>query len=634
MDEETLLDFFTDMIRSSIVASVLNIADILTIIDSTIDRLVKPENVSSEKARIDYIIREVSKELSKYLSKKLLMGLVTYEVATNYSTSKNYDEFKQKVVEAVYSVKSRYNIPDNVFESIKEIFNDPVVEESFYESKEESEQFELSLPIHLIIEDELVELEQDIDVSFLQVNIQFDKKNIRELVYETIPSQRTLINKYLIVSISPKWYFFFKDKKELKMYIRKRVIKTLLTILKSLDIKDNAITLDEIAKKIARKKKIDLTALSNEELLKVLEKVISEIENEEPGEKADILSDLLAEMSRRVLSKDERKRFTELLTDILRSINSDQHKSHTEKLKIRSLADLISANVHNIELTDDLIREIMKISVSYADTIYKGKAEEIGEADPFTAIKLLAEAGISRKYKELLFKYIELAKQLKLSTIRQKVTGRKRIDYTRTMFATVKYRVPKLIKYDELKGLSNIAFVIDMSGSMFTEYKVKFDKHIEERVTQVKMALLTAYIFMKALEEFGYDNIRIYLFANKIIDVSNYTVDTYLKIVDNPHILSNVIGAGTELTGTLMKLPKIIEPETTVFLITDTGDASVTPELVRFVKEKFRDFIVVCPERALETKRTFKDANVEIIEFLSFEELFEKLAKRIENMID
>lgn len=624
MDE--IMELIEAMTRVSLSREVFNLYELGEISDDIIDNLID----NNYDVSIETVYQEVSKELSKGISKHLFKLIVLNELEIAYNISNNYDQFKKILINSVAErIKKRenaqyyLNLLENIVDNIKS---------EYEESKQIQKDFDVVLPILTAVEDKFNNIE--VEKPLVNFTITYNDMELR-YVLSIFTSQREIVNKYIMIKTNPKWYMLFPTKDRMKDYFREKIIKYYVDISKRFS-EAPAISMDELEKNILSNKRVSFSTLSNEELLELFERLVNNDkvkQSQNVGDLVSYIDQLLEEFSKRSLSEEQRKRFTKLLAQYLSYMNNIKRKVDEDIKKTKVVKDLISENLHNIEITDEFMREVMKISQGFADAIYAGKAEEIAEEDPMKALELLSNVTNIEQYEDLVSEYINRIKELKLSQVMEKVRGTRFIDYKRTIYKTVKYRVPILTKYEQKKSLNNVYITIDASGSMETSFNFRFSR-AEKELTQLKVAVLTSYIILRAMQEVGADNFKLYLFAEKMVDLTDLQLRDILKLLSKPEVLHEIVGAGTELAGALLRISKKVESDSTLILITDTGDSSVTPELVRVIKDRVKTLVVMSPEKYFdETARAFKKAGVEVFKYNSFDEMLDKFIKIIDSQI-
>ncbi len=624
MDE--IIELIEAITRVSLSREVFNLYELGEISDKTIDKLIDEKY----DITIDEIYRQVSEELSKGISKHLFKLIVLNEIEYAYNISTNFEEFRKIIIDNVTRKIKNYENTQYFLTILDKIINS--TREAYEESKSMQNDFDVVLPILSAFENELNNA--IIDKKLVNFTLSYNDMELK-FVLTMFATQRELVNKYIMIKSNPVWYMLFPSKEKMKDYFREKIIKYYIEISKRFS-ESPAVTINDVEKGILSNKRVSFTTLSNDDLLELFERILNNDKVKQSQNVGDLVSyvdQLLEEFSKRSLNEEQRKKFTKLLTQYLSYLNSIKRKVDEDIKKTKVVKDLISENLHNIEIDDEFMREITKMSKTFADAIYAGKAEEIAEEDPLKALELLTNVSDIKEYEDLVSEYINRIKELKLSQIMEKVKGTRFIDYKRTIYKTVKYRVPILTKYEQKKSLNNVYITIDASGSMESQFRFSFGR-TEKEMTQLKVAVLTSYIIVKAMQEVGADNFKLLIFAEKMIDLTDLQLSDILKLVSKPEILHDVIGGGTELAGALLRISKKVESDSTLILITDTGDSSVTPEIVRMVKDRVKALVVMSPESYFdETTKPFKQVGIEVFKYSSFNEMLEKFIKIIDSEI-
>lgn len=372
------------------------------------------------------------------------------------------------------------------------------------------------------------------------------------------------------------------------------------------------------------------------------------------------LIDMLNKLSNSRLSASQRKRFTQLVKELLRigketakklSMSSDSLHKQEKKALLQSLSNAIKNNLHNVNVDDELLDLAGQFdeslgqdySTGLSGGMFASAIDDIEKVDINEAMNQLVKMNKEwiQKYKELFEKLIDEIIDLKSKEIGYVISSSgKKIDYRRSIRRTLNNAgIPVIVKKNRDKALGDFIFVLDASGSMYDYLRLKssswyetneIQKRLNKRITQYQTGLITAYVLGEAIKRVGEGDYKIIVFANKMTDLSNASLDVILYLINNPEELNRHIGSGTNLRPTLLKLIKsYLDEDMNVVLFTDTGDDSVwdTFTLTKLKENSMKVGVFCAGEFFKDTAAAFAKAGIPVFSFSSFEELFE-LMKR------
>lgn len=366
------------------------------------------------------------------------------------------------------------------------------------------------------------------------------------------------------------------------------------------------------------------------------------------------LVDMLNKLSNANLSASQRRKLTKMIKDILKLANNVARESgglttdrKSKKTQLQNLSQAIKNNLHNLDIDDELLSMAQQLddalgqdySSGLAGGMYASLIDKIEKVDIDKALNQLVKMNREwiRKYRDLFEKLISEIIELKTKEVGYYVnpTGRK-IDYRRTIRRTLSNAgIPTIVKRERERVIGDFIFILDASGSMHDVVELKnaswtqrdqIKKRLSNRLTQYQTGLITAYVLGEAIRRLGDGDYKIIVFANKMVDLSNVSLDVLVYLITNPEELNKYIGGGTNLRPTILEIIRsYLDEDMNVVLFTDTGDMSVWDTFtLRKLRENSKKVAVFCAgDFFRDTAEAFGRVGIPVFSFNTFEDLFE-----------
>lgn len=470
----------------------------------------------------------------------------------------------------------------------------------------------------------------------LDIKLSLTDNDILDIISLSFVSLREKELRVKLFKTKPYWWLLTDDKDRLVKFLISKLM-TMLDSTSSLSQTVPAPSLDDLVKVIKQGSIPPVSEMSNKELLDLLD-LISRTKSGKPSPGAlsknlntnnlTALQEILKELASRVLSNSERRRFTEFIKTLLDFLNNADFQGMSDvKSKMEML---IVKNFHNMEVDNDLIDKMTAFNESMGYGLFHSNIDKIVEADPNILIKMLTIID-HRKYDDLFNSIVDKLLDLALTKTTFIETGHKKfIDYRRTIYATLKNaEVPKVVYMERQDTIGDISIIIDASGSMRSGVSRYYKK--KELMDAIQVSVVTSYLFIRAVKTFGNQNYKLLMFADKIVDLTDFSLEQVISLVKNDEALSNILGGGTNLYPALKYVEeKVANPDMNIIMITDTGDTAVAEKgaVLKRIKEKSKTFAVVCPSDFFEeTAPAFTKAGIPILKYDSFEELIDNIKK-------
>ena len=615
-NNKDVINLDTDMIIKMINSSLAKVMQVTRFNLSDLRKIVSTIVESSEwmdenENRIDVIYDKISNAVSRELSYRVLSEKLESVVDEHFRDGNNMHGIVDKVVETINGLYGEEILTKDDVAPFLDRISGQIEDES------DPRQVKYTIYNDLIVPVINTALSHKM---LLNMRLAYDNNELVRILSRSYISTREIKYTYQMMKVYPDWRLVFSSAEEFINYIISRIKEIVVESYVLPYIPKGTLSKDEIINAIVSNTIVDFHLLSNEQLLEILEELFKN-KNTVSMVKGSIeaINMLLQELSKRILNEEQRKRFTNILKEMLDVVDvNDRHSNDVAEVMKSS----IYVNLHNIELDEELIENLKRaFSEDFADVIYMSKVKEIREVDPEKALEIIANVNNPLRYKELINETINLLMDIKISEMSSYVNGDKFIDYRRTIVQTIKnIGIPKIMKKEKEKVFGRFVGVLDASGSMFTSIRREKDW------TQIKIGLLTLYIFANAVKQVTGQDYKLYIFADNYIDITEMPLHVIMDMVENPSRLSDVLGGGTELEAMLKKLSKVVDSEDNVFLISDTGDANVSETTLKILKRKTKSIAVFCPDSYFnETAKVFEKAGIPVNSYNSFSELFKKM---------
>jgi len=371
------------------------------------------------------------------------------------------------------------------------------------------------------------------------------------------------------------------------------------------------------------------------------------------------LVNMLNKLSSSNLTEAQRKRFTEVVKQLMKKAINEANKLGTSvdnllsndnvKLaKLRAFKDAIKNNLHNLKVDDELLNMAQQLDDALGDSssggglaggMFASQLHEIEQVDLNDALNQLAKMNKEwiRKYRDLFDRLISEIIELKSKEIGHLLNPHGRfIDFNATINKTIKNAgILTIVKKDTDQAIGDFLFILDASGSMHDYVELKnaswskskeLKNALNNRLKQYQIGLITAYVMGEAIRRVGEGDYYIIVFADRMVDLSNAPLDTILLLIQNPGELNKYIGGGTNLAPVLLKIiNSYMNNDMNVVLFTDTGDASVwNTFILEKLKENSKKVAVFCAGDFFhDTAEAFRKSGIPVFAFNDFEDLFE-----------
>lgn len=473
-----------------------------------------------------------------------------------------------------------------------------------------------------------------------RLNIKFkltkaDVVNILSLFFINIREREMRLR---LFETKPYWWLIAPDEERIKKYLITKLV-TMLDKTSALGYSSvGSPTVDGVAKSVKEGSIPPVSELSNEELLSVLKRlamnkkgkmVPSLLKKNLSNTNVTGLIEVLNELAHRELSESERRLLTEfvkVLIEYLKSINVFS-KSEMSEI-VEKMKQAIMENYHNMEVDDELIGEISELDNLMGYGLFYSMIDRIIEEDADKLVRLLPEF-VDGKFMDLFEAIKQKLMDLTLTKTSWISTNHKKyIDYRRTVYKTIRNGDIPVVAYAEKQDtIGDIVLLVDASGSMraVTSYGFRVDRHLDA----LQVGLITAWLFVKAVKEFGNGVYKLLIFADKIVDVTDYELEKIVSLVKNPDVLGKIIGGGTNLYPSLKYIEeRYASNNVNLIIITDTGDLAVgkNVSVLKRLRERVKSFVVACPAEFFdETALAFKDSGVPLVQYKTFEDLIDML---------
>lgn len=480
-------------------------------------------------------------------------------------------------------------------------------------------------------------ISQKLGIKFRLTNS--DIINILSLFYVGIREKEMRLK---LFQTKPYWWLITNDEKRIKQYILTKLITMLDKTSTLSHTTTQTPTINTITRSIKEGSIPPASELSNKEIFEILKKLTTSKngkinpavlrKNLNPSNITGLI-ELLQELSTRTLTQPERQLLTEIfktLIEYLKSIqtfNTNEKTELTEKLKYT-----IMQNYHNIEPDKELLDQLSELDSTLSYGLFYSKIDQIIEEDPNKLVHLLPDLA-TEEYNDL----FENIKQKLLDLTTSKTTWmptahKKQIDYRNTIYKTIKNAdIPKIAYQQRQETIGDIIFLIDASGSMraLTQYRYKLETHLDA----LQVSLITAWLFIKAVKEFGNGEYKILIFAEKIVDITDYELEKIISLTKTPEVLHQLLGGGTNLTPALKHIKeKYAGMDKNIIIITDTGDLAIheNKHTLQELKNNTKTLIIACPSEFFEeTVKPFQELEIPLIKYDKIEELIEGIKQVI-----
>jgi len=467
----------------------------------------------------------------------------------------------------------------------------------------------------------------------LDIKLSLTYNDILDIISLSFVSLREKEVRIELFKTEPYWWLLTDDKNRLVNFMISKLM-TMLDTASSLSQTIPVMSADDLIKVIKQGSIPPVSEMSNKELLDLLDQ-ISRTKSGKPSpgmltknlniNNLTALQEILKELSSRILSDSEKKRFTEFIKTLLDFLTNGDFQDEDVKSKMEML---ITKNFHNLSVDFDLLDKLSSLNEELGYGLFHSNIDNIVEVNPDVLIRMLTTID-SKKYDDLFDSIVEKLMDLTLTkTVFVEVGHKKFIDYRRTIYSTLKNaEVPKIVYMERQDTIGDISIIIDASGSMRSSVGRYYKK--SELKDALQVAVITSYLFIKAVKSFGNQNYKLYMFADKLVDLTDLSLEQVIGLVKNDEVLASVIGGGTNLYPTLRYIEdKVANPDMNIIMITDTGDTAVAEKgaVLKRIKEKSKLFVVACPSKFFnETAPVFKKAGIPIFNYDSFTELIDKI---------